>query len=387
MKYVYIAIAAIFTIVFCFCSGEKQSVKENFKNTYVSKSLSEANLFIHDSIEAALDSVPELQKAEGRKYFLQALDMLVNKKNAQGSIEFFKESIYYYPNEKSYFFLAKAYMETGDIDNAGKAMDVAAEHAYSPYSEVAYAYAVVDAMRKDTNECVLALSEAVNSGFLDKDRILAEKAFDFMRNDQRYTALIVNTFNDDAKLKALLFKNYLELFPDLNTPYTSPIDSASKYNFDRYINYDYAAFIPGMEDGRFSRDVSNEYLYVGKLKLGGGNHAVIYKTVLAIADTLNPVKTFVMVYDSIGNIKDSEMIGCYCSPTEAIAYTVKEDHSIESTGYHYTWKFDPLEKGYAGNEVTSRDIDKPTSLKLTGSGTIEREEIAKSGPSVAKTGG
>lgn len=387
MKYVYMAIAAIFTVVLCFCSGEKQSVKENLKSSLVPKSLSEANLFVQDSIEVALDSASGLQKAEGRKYFLQAVDMMVNKKNAQGSIEFFKESIFYYPNAKSYFFLAKADMETGNLDEADKALGVASEEAYTPYSEISYAYAVIAAMRKDSS-CLAMLDEAVSQyGFLDKDRITNEKAFDFIRNSAGFTAMLVNTFNDDAKLKALLFKNYLKVFPDLNAPYVSPVDSASRYNFDHYINYDYAVFIPGMEDGRFSRDVSNEYLFVGKLKLNGGSQAVIYKTVLAIADTLNPVKTYVMVYDSLGNVKDSEMIGCYCSPTESVAYTIKEDNSIESTGYHYTWKFDPLEKGYAGNEVTSRNADKPSTLKLTGSGTIEREAVAKANPDVSKAGG
>lgn len=387
MKYVYMAIAAIFTTVLCFCSGEKQSMKETLKSTVVPKALNEANLFVQDSIELALDGASELQKAEGRKYFLQAVDMLVNKKNAQGSIEFFKESVYYYPNAKSYFFLAKADMETGNLDEADRALAVASEEAYTPYSEISYAYAVMAAMRKDSS-CVAMLDQAVSQdGFLDKDRIMNEKAFDFIRNTPGFTAMLVNTFNDDAKLKALLFKNYLKVFPDLNTPYASPVDSAARYNYDNYINYDYAVFIPGMEDGRFSRDVSNEYLFVGKLKMNGGNQAVIYKTVLAIADTLNPVKTYVMVYDSLGNIKDSEMIGCYCSPTESVAYTIREDNSIESTSHHYTWKFDPLEKGYAGNEITSRNSDKPSTIKLGSTGAIEREAVAKSSPSASKAGG
>lgn len=386
MKYVYMAIAAIFTTVLCFCSGEKQSVKENLKSTAVPKALSEANLFVPDSIGLAMDSASVLQKAEGRKYFLQAVDMLVNKKNTQGSIEFFKESIYYYPNAKGYFFLAKADMETGNLDEAGSALGAATELGYEPYFEVTYTNAVLLAMQKDT-DCVGLLNEAVGQGFLDKDRLLSEKAFDFVKNSPGFTAIIVNTFNDDATLKALLFKNYLKVFPDLSTPYTSPVDSASRYNYDTYINYDYAVFIPGMEDGRFSRDVSNEYLYVGKLKLDGGHQAVIYKTVLTIADTLNPVKTYVMVYDSLGNIKDSEMIGCYCSPNESVAYTIRPDNSIESTSYHYTWKFDPLEKGYAGNEVTARNTDKPSTIKLSGSGAIEREAVAKSDPGASKAGG
>ena len=38
--------------------------------------------------------------------------------------------------------------------------------------------------------------------------------------------MIVNTFNDDKKLRAMLFKNYLKLIPDLNLPFIESIDAS-----------------------------------------------------------------------------------------------------------------------------------------------------------------
>jgi len=359
------------------CSGEKETVKEVTRNTAVGKCLSEAGLFVTDSVESARKYATDLQKAEGRKFFLQGLDLLVNKQKAESSIELFKEALQYYPDEKAYYYLAKAYVEQGDAGNAEKSLNILYGWGYDPYYEIPYMNAIVQAMRKDTAAAIGSLNEAIAEGFLNKDRLVNEKHFDFLREDPRYTALMVNTFNDDKKLKALLFKNYLKIYPELNLPYTDPIDSVARYNYDRYVNYDYAVFLPGMEDGRFSRDVTNEYLWVGKMKLENNAWAVVYKTVFAIADTLNPVKTYVITYDSLGTVVDNELIGCFCSPNTSKAYTINKDLSINSTEYKVNWLNDPEEKGYAGNTITSTEEDKRSAVKLNAGGIIKRDEIAQ----------
>ncbi|MBS1636020.1 MAG: hypothetical protein JST26_08900 [Bacteroidetes bacterium] len=388
MKYFYACIITLSIGVFCFCSGEKETVKDNTKNPSIAQCLDEKTMFLFDSVTKVSEKVSAQQKAEGRKYFLQAMDILVNKKNPQGSIEFFKESIFYYPSDKSYFYLTKAYIATGDAENARKASEITGALGYEPFYEVYYQDALISALGKDTNLCLENLSQAIMEGFLNKDRLNNEKAFDFMRDNERFQAMMVNTFNDDAKLKQLVFKGFLKLFPDMQLPYTEPIDSVSRYNYDHYINYDYAAFIPGMEDGRFSRDVTNEYLYVGKLRLDNNHQAVIYKTVLAIADTLNPVKTYVQTYDSLGNLLDSEMIGCFCSPTSSMVFTIDKDYTIHTTEYKVNWLNDPLEKGYAGNTITSTEAGKSTSVRVDVSGTIAREGVASSAENAkTKSGG
>ena len=210
------------------------------------------------------------------------------------------------------------------------------------------------------------------------NKIINEKLFDFIRDDARYISMIVNTFNDDKKLKAMLFKNYLKLIPNLNLPFVESIDSVGNYNHDKYINYDYAVFIPEMENGRFSRDVTNEYLYVGKMELENNYYAVVYKTFFAIADTLNPTKTYVITYDSLGTVIDNEMIGCFCSPTTSQSFIISPDMTIETSEYTYAWKSDPIEKGYAGNKIESFEIAKAKQIQLIDMGTIKRISIAGS---------
>lgn len=132
---------------------------------------------------------------------------------------------------------------------------------------------------------------------------------------------------------------------------------------------------------------TNEYMYVGKIKLENNFQALIYKTYLAIADTLNPVKTFVITYDSLGNVVDNEMIGCFCSPTNSQAYTILPDYTIETTSYNYKWKYDPLEKGFAGNQIESSEIEKPKQIQVAKDGIIKREGIVKTPTIKEKSGG
>ena len=350
--------------VLTFCTGEKQTVNENSKSNSVAKLLSENALFNADSITEGQRIATDLQKNEGRRYFLRAMDLLVNEKKATESIVLFKDAIRYFPDSRMYLFLTKAYIEISDTDNASKTNEICYRIGCDPYYELPFNDALINAIKKDTANCIASLNEAIYEGFLNKDKIVSEKRFDFIRDDPNYISMIVNTFNNDVKLKALLFKNYLKLMPDLSLPFTESIDSVSNRLDERYINYDYAVFIPEMENGRFSRDVTNEYMYVGKINLENNYHAVVYKTYFAIADTLNPTKTFVITYDSIGNVIDDEIIGCFCSPNTSQAFTISKDFTIESSEFTYKWKKDPIDKGYAGNEIESFEVIKAKQIQL-----------------------
>lgn len=387
MKYISLFIAICLITVLTFCKGEKEAVTEIIRNPAIAKCLSEGAVFNKDSAQHFKEWATDIQKAEARKYFLRALDLLVNKNRANESIKLFKEAIMYFPDDKTYFFLAEAYINISAPDNALQANSLSMLLGYDSYHDIIFNEALIYAINKDTSNCISTLDEAIYSGFLNKDKIVKEKKFDFIREDSRYISLIVNTFNDDDKLRALLFKRFMNSMPDIDLPYALLIDSVANRDYEHYINYDYAVFVPGMEDGRFSRDVTNEYLYAGKLKLENNHFALIYKSVLAIADTLNPVKTFVITYDSVGTVIDNEMIGCFCSPTTSQSFIISQENSIEVTEYTYKWKLDPLEKGYAGNQIESFEMANPAKIKLQQDGVIKREGFAKKEIKDSKTDG
>jgi hypothetical protein len=305
------------------------------------------------AINAALAKADRHQKTESRKLFLQGLDLLANKNKPEESIELFKESILFYPDEKNYLHLFKAYVYSGDTLNAKMVNEFIESQAHKwgiEYYELDFNYALIAAVKKDTNICMMTLGDALMNGFVFKERITEEPLFKFMENHIPYQSFIASNFGSDEKLNRLLFKAFVEYFPDLELPFEITADSARSFNYDRYIDYNYAIFIPEMEDGRFSRDVTNEYIYVGKTKLENG-YAFVYKSFMAIADTLNPVKTYIVTYDTAGTRIATEMIGCFCSPTESKGFVINKDLSINITDYTVRWETDPLETGYANNKI------------------------------------
>lgn len=383
MKLLNSLLLTLTTVVFIQCSSDKPQQVQSLqgkKNSNIPHALDSMAMYDTTAIHMALAKADRHQKTESRKLFLQGLDLLANKNKPAESIALFKESILYYPDEKNYLHLFKAYVYSGDTTNAMAVngfIETQAPKWGLEYYEIDFNYALIAAVKKDTAACMMTLSDALMNGFVFRERITEEPLFKFMENTVRYQSFIASNFGSDEKLKAMLFKAFLEYFPDLELPYTVTADSARSFNYDRYIDYNYAIFIPDMQSGEFSRDVTNEYMYVGKMKLENG-YAFVYKSFLAIADTLNPVKTYVVTYDTTGTQVANEMIGCFCSPTESKGFVINKDLSIDITDYTTNWETDPLENGYANNKIKSIEESGKTMYRIDKNGTLveQKDKVA-----------
>jgi hypothetical protein len=386
----YLSTVCIGLLFFVSCSGEKTTTQNKPDKPHkVAYSIEIENIFDTTAIKMAEAKATREQKAESRKLFLQGLDLLANKNKAAESVEFFKESICYYPDGKNYLHLFKAYVYSSDTDHAEKVNELITTLAPQwnlEYYEIDFNAALIAAVKKDTNVCIMSLSDGLMNGFIFKDRITMEPLFKFMENNLRFQSFVAANFGSDEKLNYLLYKAFVNYYPDVELPLGITADSARSFNYDHYIDYNFATLIPGMNEGAFSRDVTNEYMYVGKFKLESG-YAFVYKSFMAIADTLNPVKTFVVTYDTTGKMIENEMIGCYCSPTESKGFVINKDLSININNYVSTWEFDPLEKGYAGNKITGTEEGPKEIIGIEKDGTLKRETVAKTTEAVAKTGG
>lgn len=350
MKSIYF-VASVVTLTLLFsCSSSIDTTAHDTKTSKVPALLSQEFIFNTDSIKLVVGQATEAQKAESRRLFMNGLDLLVNKNNPEASIEFFKEAASYYPDEKSYSFLFKAYLATNRLNMADSVNRVNFE--FMEYCDVLFNDALVYAAKKDTVDCLNALNEAVRTGFSSGEKVTKEPLFDFIRDHREYQGLVVNFFGNDALMRKRLFAVYLKSFDDLSLPFELPADSVATFNYDKFINYDFAAFVPGMEDQRFSRMVSKEYMAVGKFKISNG-YAIVYKTIEVMGDTLNPVTTSIMTYDSLGTVVSNSMISCFCSPLERSACIIKPDMGIYITELKVNWQKDPLESGYAGNTIES----------------------------------
>lgn len=376
MKYLNLLKLGLLSFILISCSTDNTKKVTAFKgkrNLQVEYSIEETDMYDTTAISIALKSADRHQKTESRKYFLQGLDLLVNKNKPSESVEFFKESILYYPDEKNYLHLFKAYIYSYDTTNAtvlSQFIESQSQKWGMEYYETDYNNALLAGAKMDAKLCVIKLMDAYMNGFVFKERITEEPLFKFMEDDLNFQSFIAANFGSDEKLTRAILRSFVSYYPDLELPY---MDSVQAFNYDQYIDYNYSSLIPGMDDGRFSRDVSNEYMYVGKTKLENG-YAFIYKSYMAIADTLNPVKAYVITYDSLGTMVANEMIGCFCSPTESKGFTINKDLSITITDYQTNWETDPIENGYAGNKIKSVETVGKTILMIQNNGALKPKE-------------
>ncbi len=354
LLYILPAFALLFS-----CGSEKGNLAGNRFLTpkVVDKLLPEQYIFKGDSVFAYLERYTKDQATKSKQLFMQGLDLYINQQKAAEAAKVFRESILYYPDTKTYVYLANAYVDMGDTLRADSALTVFPE----PSSDFMYAAARLEAVKKDTARAIEYLGEALGYGFTNKKRLESDKVFDYLRGTRGFTALIVTYLENDERLKAVLFRSFLASAPDLALPFTLPKDSICETNMELMyqkpsINYDFAPFIAGMEDSRFSRDVSNDYFMVGKFKTVDNFWAVIYKSVTVIVDTLPPVDVKMAVFDSLGNLLDEQTFAYFSIPATLTIGAIDEQKVITIKEYAMKWKSDPMETGYAGNEYLGEEL-------------------------------
>lgn len=362
----------VLTLLFS-CSSEKNNtVGGKFLSTkVVDKVLSEKYIFNHDSVYATFERATRDQITKGKQLFMQGLDLYINQKNSAGAIKSFRESVLYYPDYKTYNYLANAYIDLTDTIHADSSIMFDGMGDY----ETDYTLARLSAVKKDSAEAISSLGNAFASGFNNKKRFENDKVFDYLRNERGFISLIVTYMKNDAKLKEMLFKSFLASAPELKLPFVMMKDSIFEPDMQAMykmntINYDFAAFIDGMEDSRFSRDVSNQYFMVGHFDAGNNMQAVIYKKVIIMADTLPPVEVKMATFDSLGNLIEEITFGQFTLPETLLTGTIDENKVITLKESKMKWKNNPLDEGYAGNEYEGEELVSEKKYEINNAGNI-----------------
>lgn len=351
-----IAVTSAMLMSFCSTAPDRQTDSPG-SNPAILQVLHRDSIFNSTAVDRGLQQANNFQKAESRKLFMLGLDLLVNKKDASASVKYFREALCYYPDKKGYEQLFSAFVRAANPAMADSVNRIL--FGRIPDDQVYFNDALISALRNDTSECLAHLEQAIDMGFFSTQRLDDEPLFAFVRDSRAWDAMMLNNF-DEEKMRGRVFNAFLKTLPDIQLPFSVSVDSIATVNFDHYIDYDFSSFIVGMDEGRFSRDVSREYLYVGKF-MTGTNIAVVYKSFDVIADTLNPVHIYLSLYDSLGEQKSYTEIGCFCSPLEQTTCQITQNGTIVQKSCRAVWEKDPLQQGYAGNRVVS--------LNETASGT------------------
>jgi hypothetical protein len=327
--------------------------------------LRDKDIYKLDSVQACLRRSGVSGALQAKKIFLKAIDLYRNQKNASASIELFQESVRIWPDAKSYYELGNALMDANDYAQSLKAFEIALNLQFIPASNCFYNMACAYSMEMDSMLAFEYLHTALDSGYANKKQLLRDPDLEFVRKSNTFRSMIVEHFNDNDDIRDFLFNDFLRSFPALPTCYQRDLKDVGKYDLTKALNYDFAPFIPGMTNNVFSREVSSEYEAIGKKEMEKQITLVAYSSIQTISDTLLPVNTYLITYDSTGTQVETKLFSCYCDPHTILTGKLDSTNVLTVTALSQEWKFDPDDKGYAGNAVTGVKKVKEEKFRIT----------------------
>jgi tetratricopeptide (TPR) repeat protein len=369
----------LFCLLLSLCNCHPSGNQDMASNSHVSPPLpdilSDSNLYIADSVQSATNKSSITAALQGKKIFLKAIDLYRNQKNASASIELFRKSIRIYPDPKSYYELGNALMDIKDNKQSLDAYNIAIALKFAPVSMCYYNKACAYAQLSDTLSAIDQLSIALKQGYTDKRQLLDDPDLDPIRNTTQFRKMLRTNFKGKISKETLQFYSYLSVFPELGDSFAIKKEDVSiLYNLAASISYDFADFVPGMENSQFSRSVSQEYQAIGKKALKNGLFLIAYSAIDIMGDTMLPVNTYLQTYDSTGKQIDNQLFSCFCDPQKIVSGSLDANQTLQITEYKQEWKMDPSDYGYAGNSVIKQEQVKATRFKVNDKGEFKALE-------------
>jgi len=368
-------------------------------NIYDEKLVGDA---IFDARELKVDSL----KNRSSKLFLQGVDLYKNKKKPDSAVAVFKQSLLVFPQVDTYYEIADALMamqadakgndKKAILREALEAYNVAAYLHYKPASFLYYNMACAENLLGDDdsargvekismhlNRAASDLRNAFMNGFNDTAMMQADTRINSIMKTDAYKQMIaeLNAQKKPDSKPETVFDLYKDLYPTIQQPFAITLDKIEMTEYKTDISFEFAKFIPEMENTSFGRDVSHDYYVVGKLAETPLYTAVIFTSTELTGDggyDIEPVYTKLVTYTPEGNIIDSRLISCRC--TEDKAKTVKiENNIITSEEYKTVWKYSSQEMDsiinldgstYPQNKVVRSELLGKEVYKLTDIGKI-----------------
>ena len=148
--------------------------------------------------------------------------------------------------------------------------------------------------------------------------------------------------------------------------------------YDKAIGYDYEKFVPEMRNGKFSREVENEYFYVGKVKEDTAYSALLYagkNMWLVDGRGYAPVYFYLVTYSPQGKIIDKIPAGGQKTFTDNFkTLSLQENLSFEIKDFKNTYEKDPEKDGYENNKVIKSDLVSTSYYKINSKGKFEKTD-------------
>jgi tetratricopeptide (TPR) repeat protein len=366
------------------CGNDTQYVFKPKYHKLTANTIYDKNMvfdMVFDSEELDTDSL----RKKSRALFLRGIDLYKNRHKPVDAIASFKSSILIFPDAKTYYELGNALLETNKLKEAEDAFVVAERLDFQPISSlhikkalIAYTTYLKD---KQGNEYELynAISELRNA--------LKQGASPSLIAKERYLASITETnvyknmlIDMQARLKQgdqvglfTLFKNaFREQLPafDLGT------GDVEMKPYNQSISYEFARFIPEMENASFGRDVSHDFYYVGLVKETESYVALLYTSVSFFEEEMQPTRTMLAVYDQEGNLKEQKLVACQCS-AEKIRRCSIRNNEVLVEDYLRVWE-KPIDKvPFRENRITDHELLAKATFSINDQGNIVNKEVSE----------
>lgn len=377
-----IAVLSLVFIHACTSSQQKQAVEQvNYEM------LDSASIYDYNTATKYVATAEAFTYA--KKLYLNGVDEAFNKKNPEASLPLFLQSLRLQPDPYTYLRYGDALYDVGSYTQADEIYSVAMYFTNKEVeAEATYGQAKCNAQTDKIDGALYDLETALSLFPYEKEKIEDEKAFDKLRETEKYKIIMAKAFSDeDSRLKKLL-AIFSANFPVATLPYIIGPDSLTVAN-GKTIDYRYSLLLPALEEEGFSRDVGRDYQYVASVKLSPEYNSYIYRAVDYMADTMNPIHYTLINIDTTGTILGEQEVACFCSPLTIKTLSIAADGLIEVKEIAQTWKEDPIYKGYEGNSVEKQEVKEVKYFKAMSDGVVLEDANAATtaSESVQSTGG
>jgi tetratricopeptide (TPR) repeat protein len=372
MKYILLisAAAAIFTA----CKNEPKPLD---KTTTVNQ-LSATTVYAFDSVVAYLRQVKASQEDTSKKVFLQAIDLLKNKKDAAGSVALFEQSLRFFPNNKGYYELGNALLELNKDSQAFNAFDLAERLDYNPLGYVLFKKATAMAAMAGEDDydkqqqALDYLKNAIENGFVSREKIFGEPRLDYIRKESSFISVYNDAMSGNGDPASILWDGYSSGFKQCSFPLIINMETLKAIKQPDAISYDYEKFVTEMRDYKFSRDVGNEFFYYAKVGSTAAFETIIYGSRgYDYGDNLpyTPAKFYIASYSKQGKLIDKlEFAGQEAFDQLFKVATLQQNLNFEIQEYQNTWAKPTTDNGYDGNTVAKSNLIKTTKYKIGANG-------------------
>jgi tetratricopeptide (TPR) repeat protein len=328
--------------------------------------LSATALFEPDSVRAYLTEAPDWSDSS-RRIFMGAIDLFRNKGNASGAVSLLLSSLRIYPSAAAYYELGNVYLEKGDFQEALNAYTMAEKMEYAPLGNLLFQKACCYA-ELNSDEAYQYLTYAIENGYARGDKVFSNRHFKSLRNDDYLRTVYAEAMAGNGDPEALHWQSYSRAFPRLQLPFQLDSGSYGRMKAVEIIPFDYETFIPEMRDYKFSRDVGNEFFYVGRLAQSPHFTVVIYGCRSYEQDG-SPIHYMLASFSSKGKLIDKKLVAgakTFDAPYREARFS--NEGEIEIKLYKLAFAKDPEKEGYEENSITGRELLETQLMRADSSG-------------------